>query len=142
VLAACREYGRYDLRVMVDLERPAGDVAERYLSVAIDVSQVVGGKWWDPRAEGVEWGSGTVRAPSFDFSRSQLDVLTQPLAPAYLRIGGSEADRVYYDMDGGDERAVLPAGYASVLTRRQWDALHGFAQRNGLEVVFALPAGL
>ena len=125
------------VRVTLDLTRPVAEVSARYLSFAVDTSQVVGGKWWDPTAKGVEWSSGTVHAPVFDFDRPKLDTLVRALAPAYLRVGGSEADRVYYDLRGP---AAAP-GNESVLARAQWDAIHAFARRNGLDVVFTLNAG-
>ena len=124
------------VRVTLDLARPVAEVSARYLSFAVDTSQVVGGKWWDPTAEGVEWSSGTVHAPVFDFDRPKLDTLVRALAPAYLRAGGSEADRVYYDL-----RAAPSHGNEPVLSRAQWDAIHAFARRNGLDVVFTLNAG-
>ena len=118
------------------------EVSARYLSFAIDTSAVVGGKWWDPEASGPEMGSGTVNAPVFDFDRPRLDVLTRALAPAYLRIGGSEADKVFYDMTGAPDREPrVPPGYESVLTRAQWDAVQAFARRNGLDVVMTVNAG-
>jgi heparanase 1 len=137
------------VRVTLDLERPVAEVSPRYLSFAVDTSQVVGGKWWDPTAEGVEWSSGTVRAPLFDFDRPKLDTLVRALAPAYLRIGGSEADKVYYDLrTPTGAPAAMPApslaagrAYESALARAQWDAIHAFARRNGLDVVCTLNAG-
>lgn len=132
----------YTSTVTIDLEHPVCRVCPEYLSFSLDMSQVVGGKWWNPRADRVEIGSGTVHAPQFDFNRPTLDVLTRHLAPAYLRIGGSESDKVYYDLHSdGHSPAHIPAGYESVLTRRQYDAIHEFAQRNGLQVVFTLNAG-
>jgi heparanase 1 len=141
--------------VHVDLEKPIHVVSPRYLSFSLDMSQVVGGKWWDPRAERIEPGSGSVPAPTFDFSRPELDLLVRALSPAYLRIAGSESDKVYYDLlaDGGQpanaqplgtvhhDWPAAPVGYESVLTRTQWDAANAFAQRNGLELVFTLNAG-
>jgi heparanase 1 len=132
----------YTVRVTLDLAAPIAEVSDRYLSFAVDTSQVVGGKWWNPQANRVEWRSGTVRASTFDFDRPRLDLLTRALAPAYLRVGGSEADKVYYDLDTADEaQLAVPPGYESSLTRGQWDAIHAFARRNDLRVVFALNAG-
>ena len=117
------------------------EVDERYLSFAIDTSAVVGGKWWDPRAESTEGGSGTVNAPIFDFARDRLDVLTSALAPAILRIGGSEADKVFYDPRVTSGSPDPPEGYESVMTGEQWDDVTDFADRNGLDLVFTLNAG-
>lgn len=127
--------------VSVDSSTVTRFVDNRYLSFAIDTSAVVGGKWWDPKAERTELGSGTVKAPIFDFDRPRLDALTRALAPAYLRIGGSEADKVYYDLSRADDGAPPPPGYESVLTRAQWDAVNAFARRNRLSLVMTLNAG-
>ncbi len=132
----------YAVQVSLDLDKPVAQVSDRYLSFAVDTSQVVGGKWWDPRAERVEWGSGTVHAPVFRFDRPKLDLLAGALAPAYLRIGGSEADKVFYDLRVAPKAPpTVPDRYESVLTGSQWDEIHAFADRNGLEVVFTLNAG-
>ena len=101
----------YATRVTLDLERLLAEVSERYLSFSVDTSQVVGGKWWNPQADRVEWSSGTVHAPVFDLTRPRLNLLTEALAPAYLRIGGSEADKVYYDLETGPRaRAAASKG--------------------------------
>lgn len=130
----------YRAQVQVDLARPVHVVAREYVSFALDVSQVVGGKWWNPAADQVELGSGSVRAPVFDFDRHGLDALVEALAPAYLRVGGSEADKVFYDMSARGE-TLMPPRFESRLTRHQWDRLHAFARRNGLQVMFTLNAG-
>ncbi|MFP4375809.1 MAG: hypothetical protein ACLFP4_02095 [Spirochaetales bacterium] len=128
--------------VSLESERPVFRVDDRYLSFAIDLSQVTGGKWWDPDATRTEEGSGTVAAPIFDFSRPRLDAMVSALGPSYLRIGGSESDKIYYDMaERSIEAAEIPEGYESVLTGGQWDALNAFAIRNDLRVVFTLNAG-
>ncbi len=129
------------IEISVDTSTVLRRVDERYLSFAIDTSAVVGGKWWDPEASGPETGSGTVNAPVFDFDRERLDTLTRALAPAFLRIGGSEADKVYYDMSPGSATSSAPEGFESVLTRRQWDSVNAFARRNQLALVMTLNAG-
>jgi heparanase len=126
----------------VNHSAPVFAVDERYLSFAIDLSQVTGGRWWDPAATEAEARSGTVPAPIFDFTRLRLDAMVSALGPSYLRVGGSEADKIYYDMsERAIEAAEAPDGYESVLTAGQWDALHEFARRNDLRVVFTLNAG-
>jgi len=121
---------------------PVHRVHERYLSYAIDLSQATGGKWWDPEAAGVETGSGEVEAPVFDFTRPQLNRYVAELRPAFLRIGGSESDKIYYDLNEAATSADnTPEGYESVLTRGQWNALADFARRHELQIIFTLNAG-
>lgn len=132
----------FEVSAAVDLSRPVNEVAPEYLSFALDASQLVGGKWWNPKADTVEVGSGTVHAPVFDFNRPRLDRLASALAPAYLRIGGSESDKIFYDMESRAEHVKTPPdGYHSVMTARQWDEVNAFARRNGLKLVFTLNAG-
>ena len=66
------------VRVRVTLGDRVHRVEPEYVSLAIDLSQVTGGLWWDPAAQGNETGSGTVAAPQFDFARPQLDALVAP----------------------------------------------------------------
>jgi len=132
----------YTAQVSVDSGALVNTVSKEYISFAIDSSQVVGGKWWNPTASGTEMGSGTVLAPVFDFNQPQLDAMVKGLAPAYLRIGGSEADKIYYAMqDTSSVQPNAPTGYKSVMTARQWDEINAFASRNGLNLVFTLNAG-
>jgi len=67
-------------------------IDERYLSVAVDTAQVVGGRSWSEDGS-VEF-IGQERIPEYDFSRPRLRALAKELAPAFLRIGGTDADRV------------------------------------------------
>jgi heparanase len=130
------------VQATIHLDRPVAEVSTRYLSFAIDMSQIVGGKWWNPPADRSEWSSGSVPAPVFDLDRPQLDRLVRALAPAYLRLGGSESDKVYYDLRAGSQdHPSVPPGYQSVLPRAQWDAACAFARRNDLRLVFTLNAG-
>lgn len=132
----------YDVTVTIPNKSPIHEISPEYLSFAIDTSQVVGGKWWNPRAEKKEVGSGTYHAPVFNFNQKKLDNFIQPLLPAYLRIGGSEADKVFYDLENASQlNKNIPKGYESVLTKSQWDNLNAFVLRNKLKFVFTLNAG-
>jgi hypothetical protein len=110
------------------------DVSERFVSFAVDTDQVVGGTFWDP-AGGLEM----VPVPPYDFTRPRLRNLAAALAPAYLRIGGSAADRTYYDLDGASDGP--PPGFELVLTGDQWDAAADFARALGFELIFTFATG-
>lgn len=126
------------LALEIAADAPVATVDPRFLSFAVDASQVVGGNWWDPDAEG-RGAIGELEVDPFDFTREALINLTAPLAPAFLRIGGSEADAVYYDF--GDAPDPLPEGYDHVFTQAQFDGLNAFAQALDLDVMFNLNAG-
>ncbi|MBU2511668.1 glycoside hydrolase [bacterium] len=130
--------------VSIETVKPIFKVLPEYLSFTLDTSQVVGGKWWNLKADKVETGSGTKHAPVFDFNKKKLDSLVSALTPAYLRIGGSEADKVFYDLESREEYVdsqEVPERYHQTMTARQWDNLNSFVKRNGLKFAFTLNSG-
>jgi heparanase len=124
----------------IDGRRPSAEVDERFLSVALDTSQALGGHWWAPDARHLELGRGDERTAPFAFDRPRLRRLAAALAPAYLRIGGTEADVVYYDMSARESHPA-PAPYELVLTRERWDAVNEFARATGYDLLFTVNAG-
>ncbi len=114
---------------------PIARVDPRYLSYSIDISVVAGGFWWEGSSD-IRKGLGTLRVPPLDLSPGKLDLFVQALGPAYLRVGGSEADKVHYFDAPEDEPHSL------VLTRKMWDELHAFIQRNDLKFSFTIKYGL
>lgn len=127
-------------QLSVDLSSPVAEVDERYLSVAVDTAQVVGGLFWS--AEPVAQLIGEERQPVYDFTRPRLRALASELAPAFLRIGGSDADRVFYDMsDDPLAEEDLPEAFEFVLTAEQVDGIFEFSEVMGFDVMFTLSAG-
>lgn len=119
--------------VRISTDSPITQVDPRFLSFAVDSSQVVGSNFWSP--DGI-----TERIPPYDFTRQKLRDLTAELAPAYLRIGGSEADIIYYDMTATPPDPA-PEPYLFVLTRPLWHEVCRFAADLDLEILFTLNAG-
>jgi heparanase 1 len=124
----------------VDFSAPIATVDERYLSFSVDTAQVVGGLFWsadpDPQLIGQE------RQPVYDFTRPRLRALAAELAPAFLRIGGSDADRVFYDMtDDPIAEEDLSDEFEFVLTAAQVDGIFEFTEALDLDVMFTLSAG-
>ena len=124
--------------VRIDGRRPRAKLDERFLSVALDTSEVLGGRWWGANASHIEIGRGDARTTPFDFARPRLLQLASALAPAYLRVGGTEADFVYY-APGAPQ--APPPGYELVLTRERWDAVNTFARASGFDLLFTVNAG-
>ncbi|MFZ1866589.1 MAG: hypothetical protein WAU39_20380 [Polyangiales bacterium] len=117
----------------------AATVDPRYLSVAVDMAQVVGGRFWS--SSGQQEVIGEEEVPEYDFSRPRLRTLASHLAPAFLRIGGSDSDRVIYDMsDAPIEEA--PEGFEFVLNASQLDGVFEFAEALDFDVMFTLNAGV
>lgn len=127
-------------QLSVDPSAPMATVDERYLSFAVDTAQVVGGLFWS--AEPEQQLIGQERQPVYDFERTRLRALAAELAPAYLRIGGSDADRVFYDMTAEPvAEQDLPEDFEFVLTAGQVDGVFEFAEALDLDVMFTLSAG-
>jgi len=99
-------------------------VDEHYLSFAVDTAQTLGGRFWNPESEGAE-DAETIVDP-YDFGRSALQPLAAELSPAILRIGGTAADTVYYDLSD-DPVAEPPEPYGLLLTAEHWDGFADFA---------------
>ncbi len=114
---------------------PVARTDPRYLSFSIDISVLAGGFWWEGALD-VKRGLGTLRVPPLSLTSKKLDKLVQLLGPAYLRIGGSEADKIHYFNKPDDDEDAL------VLTHQQWDELHDFIRRNQLQLIFTCKYGL
>lgn len=115
--------------------RPIHRVDRRYLSWSIDISVFAGGFWWEGTAR-ARRGIGTSRLAPLSLHSKKLNRLVHALGPAYLRIGGSEADKIhYFDAPPGESNSL-------VLSREQWDALHAFLQRHDLKLFFTFKYGL
>ena len=116
---------------------PIFETDERFLSVALDMSQVVGRDWWAPTRK-KSWSlTGGHHPDPFDFNRPQLRKLASALGPLYLKIGGTLADEVYYAMD--DEEKV-PKGYRALFTKKMWQEMQDFAHSCGFTLIFSLNA--
>ncbi|WCN10075.1 glycoside hydrolase [Marinomonas mediterranea] len=116
---------------------PVQRVEERYLSFSIDISVVAGGFWWEG-SQKTKDGLGTERIPPIDLNQKKLDLLVQALGPAYLRVGGSEADKVHYFTTSRTPSDPAPL----IITQQIWDALHQFVERNQLGFMFTFKYGL
>ncbi|TXR54807.1 hypothetical protein [Reinekea thalattae] len=75
-------------------------VSESFLGVAIDAAMLTDGEWWQ--------GSDSPPRP-LDLTNTQLGYWTQLLAPAWLRLGGTEADKLwlYEDTDLAEQAPLL-----------------------------------
>mgnify|MGYP000020557213 CR=1 FL=1 len=118
---------------------PITKIDPRYLSFSIDISVLAGGFWWEG-STGTQQGLGTQRVEPLDLNQSKLDLLVNALGPAYVRVGGSEADKVEYFTSQKNYSEKKENGL--LLSQTMWDNLHNFCQRNDLALMFTLKYGL
>ena len=116
---------------------PITHVDTHYLSFSIDISVLAGGFWWEGSHK-THKGLGALRIPPLNLTSKKLDMLVKALGPAYLRVGGSEADKIYYfeAPESKNNEASL------VLTKPMWDELNQFIQRNNLKFMFTFKYGI
>jgi heparanase 1 len=140
LVAGCHGCGQRDprLHVAVASDRVVATVSDRFVSLAIDTAQVVGGDFW---TAGQASTSGVGPVAPFAWERPRLAALTRALAPAYLRIGGTDADRTWYALGDGPPPAIPPENYKWTLTRTQLDGAFAFARANDLQLMLTLNAG-
>ncbi len=140
---------------------PVRFIDRRFLSVTLDYACLLGAPWWEGTRR-TRHSFGEKPATPVDLDNRALRRYARALAPAYLRLGGSESDRVRYAVgDAGTaarerpparERASVRSDrkpglaapgpdYRSVLTGERWDELSRFAWDVGFDLVVTLNAG-
>ena len=122
-------------QLQLHTEQALHTVDPSYLSFSIDISVLAGGFWWEG-SMGTRRGLGVLRVPPLDLNATKLNRLVAALGPAFVRVGGSEADKIhYFDSDEQDSDVLI-------LTKETWDNLHQFIQRNHLKFAFTFKYGL
>jgi len=106
--------------IRVELGAEIAELDERFLSYTLDTLTVV--------------------TRQFDFDRPRLLNLAAELSPALLRIGGTQADRVFYDLSDLPV-SQAPEPYVDVMDRAIWDPACDFAEALDLELMFTINAG-
>ena len=126
------------LEATIDLaDASRAPVDPRFLSVAIDTSLVVGGHWWSATGDVEATGQAPIRP--LDLTNVTLARLARELAPAYVRVGGTEADKIVYAVESDSGTRTRPDEI--VLTRERWESLVEFVRRAKLDLFFTLNAG-
>ena len=121
--------------VNLDKTRTSHTIDSKYLSFSIDISVLAGGFWWDGSQDSSK-GLGTQKVAPLDLQQTKLNKLVSALGPAYLRVGGSEADKLYYFSAPSEQPDAL------LLTHFMWNSLHDFCQRHQLALMFTFKYGL
>jgi heparanase 1 len=146
---------------LIRIDEQAATLPAGYLSLTIDTSLVLGGHWWSG-GRGLKRGVATDRVVPIDLGNPRLLAFAKLLAPAMLRIGGTESDRVGYRIRkkaksgigarrddegriGGDEGRRSGEGVAGehefVLKKKLWKRINSFAQGAGFKILFVVSAG-
>ena len=122
--------------------RPVATISDR-MCICIDLGQIAEPtRFWNPLGAAGSTLEVTGR-PTYDFSRRRLRAAAAALSPGYLRVGGTEADRVFLALNatGIEDISAPPVPFKSVLRADHVTAIGEFARDTGLEVIFALNAG-
>lgn len=128
-----------DLTVPVAAAKLADTVSDRFQSFNLEMASVVGGTFWAPRGDASGQAVSVHPPVALD---ERLTNLTKALAPAYIRVSGSWANKVYFD-DSDTPAVEAPEGFQSVLTAERWSEVGDFARSTGNKMVtsFAVGAG-
>jgi len=105
-------------------------VPREFLSVTMDAGQFFPGHFWHDNV-------------SFPFHSKAVTSLAAALSPAFFRVGGTEADRLWYDIDdcfSADHCGGKARKFREAVSRATLDAFFTFAQSVGYRVVFGLNA--
>lgn len=103
--------------------QPVAEVDQRFLSFAIDMALLSGGEWWGQQT------------PRVSLTDPELQKWVRVLAPAYIRIGGTESDRVAYGDQDKSHYNTSEIDSATVAD------LAAFLRQTGLDLMFTLNAG-
>lgn len=121
---------------------PIANISDR-MCICIDLGQIAEPtRFWNPLgAQGTSFE--VTGRPTYDFTRARVRAAAAALAPGYLRIGGTEADRVFLALNATSlaDISAPPAPFKSVLRGDHMGAISRFAHETGLEIIFALNAG-
>lgn len=104
--------------ISINLNRSVFTVNERFLSVAID-SNVMKHHWQE-----------------VNFTSAKFFTLANGLSPAFLRIGGTNADFVIYDDSLGLQKFKNFTNFT--ITHEDLDIIHMVASKAGWDVIFGL----
>jgi hypothetical protein len=120
-----------------------GSVDERFQSYNIEMVEVTGGPFWKPYgtpAGNAHPGLFSERMPK-DLGNPRLRNLAAALSPAFMRVSGSWANATYFAES--DNASALPAGFKTVLTRREWQGVIDFSRAVDAPIVtsFAISVG-
>jgi len=117
--------------VRVYRDKSARHLPRRFLSVALDTAHVVGAPFW---------GNATAEQGMVNLADPTLRRLAAAIGPSYLRVGGTDADRVVYDLRSSPTPSVVANGVKTI-TAARWGELADFATAIDFQLMFTLNFG-
>ena len=129
-------------------------LADRFLSLTIDVSLIIGGHWWGT-SKGTRNGLSRHKTLPLSLEHPLLRLYTRLLGPAFLRVGGTEADRIRYGFyREAPNSSSLPSAtspsflvsaptpeHVFILKKKLWKQLADYCRSTELQLVFTIAAG-
>tara|TARA_B100001248_G_C27399698_1_gene469128 strand:- start:7917 stop:9359 length:1443 start_codon:yes stop_codon:yes gene_type:complete len=116
------------------------ETSKYYLSFALDWAQIAGGKWWEGSMDFAA-GRGGIRAIPFVFDRPKFIELSKNLQPFILRLGGSESDSLFYDINDQYKDEPLPKGFQTRLSKKIWDDIFAYKKKMDMKILMVLNVG-
>ncbi len=125
-------------KLTVDLSNPIHQIKPHFLSFGLDTAQIVGSYWWD-KSSLMKKGRGGKKVKPLNLKNKKLIMYAKALSPAYLRIGGSEADALYYQVTKNIK--TKPKSFDSVLDQNKWKEIENFVNQTETKLFFTLNQG-
>jgi len=117
-------------KVIIDEKKLVGIVDPRFLSFSFDTEI-----WLN---ESLSFFQNTGPGKMLDMENPRLRELTRKLSPAYLRVGGTAADKVDFHFNGEDDHLD---NNVPIVHSEDWDDLMSFVNDLKLSLFFTLNAG-
>ena len=114
------------------------EVSPRFQSYNVEMVEVTGGRFWAPY--GGPEGEVYRMRPPIELDSPKLRALARHLAPAYVRVSGTWANKTYLPAEG-EQIAEAPEGYDGILTREQWRNLVGFSKAVDAPILVSFAVG-
>lgn len=120
------------------------NIDPRLVSYNIEMAEITGGTFWKAYTPEQIAGKESYQTisnldnittmnelmqnyPPINLYHPKLRYLAKQLGPAWIRVSGTWATKTYYDFDE-DTCGKIPAGYQSILTKKQWIGVLDFVK--------------
>lgn len=140
--------------------RRVATVDRRFQSYNIEMAQITGGRFWKPYGSHAHAAATPAQKPHgnqpaglsaslfqyrppVNLANARLRNLAKALGPVYLRVSGTWANTAWFQDSNAPAPSTPPAGFKSVLTRKEWKGVVDFANAVDAKLVtsFAVSPG-